>query len=79
MVSAALNGEREGVNYPIFQVLVPESVPGIPSKILDPQNTWDDPDAYEQQAQELARRFVENFHQFSDARPEIVAAGLIAM
>ncbi len=81
MVSAALNGELAKVNYhphPIFQVLVPESVPGVPSQILNPQNTWDDPEAYELQAQELARRFVENFQQFSDARPEIVAAGPIA-
>ncbi|MDJ0575078.1 MAG: phosphoenolpyruvate carboxykinase (ATP) [Xenococcaceae cyanobacterium MO_234.B1] len=81
MVSAALNGELEGVNYqphPIFQVLVPESVPGVPSKILDPKNTWDDPEAYEQQARELARRFAENFKQFSNARPEIVEAGPIS-
>ncbi len=81
MVSAALNGELEQVNYqphPIFQVLVPDSVPGVPSKILNPQNTWDDPKAYKQQARELAKRFVQNFQQFSDARPEIVAAGPIA-
>ncbi len=80
MVSAALNGDLKTVNYKphsIFQVLVPETVPGVPSKILDPCNTWDDPDAYEQQAHELARRFAENFHQFSNARPEIVAAGPI--
>ena len=82
MISAALNGELDGVNYkphPIFQVLVPESVPGVPSKILEPKNTWEDPEAYEQQARELARRFAENFEQFSDARPEIVAAGPIAV
>ena len=81
MVSASLNGELEEVNYqphPIFQVLVPGEVPGVPSQILNPKNTWDDPEAYEQQAQELARRFVENFQQFSNARPEIVAAGPIA-
>ncbi|MDJ0569714.1 MAG: phosphoenolpyruvate carboxykinase (ATP) [Pleurocapsa sp. MO_192.B19] len=81
MVSAALNGELEGAtNYkphPIFQVLMPEEVPGVPSQILNPQNTWDDQEAYEQQAQELARRFVENFQQFSDAPSEIVAAGPI--
>ncbi len=81
MVSAALNGELEGAtNYkphPIFQVLMPEEVPGVPSQILNPQNTWDDPEAYEQQAQELARRFVENFQQFSAAPSEIVAAGPI--
>ena len=78
MVSAALDGKLEDVNFtphPIFQVLVPETVPGVPQRILDPQNTWDDAEAYEQQAKELARRFRENFEQFTTARPEIVAAG----
>ena len=81
MVSAALDGKLEGVNFkphPIFQVLVPETVPGVPNKILDPQNTWDDSEAYEQQAKELSRRFRENFEQFTNARPEIVAAGPIS-
>ena len=81
MVSAALNGELDGVNYkphPIFQVLVPEAVPGVPSNILNPKNTWDDPEAYEQQAKELAKRFAENFQQFTSARPEIVEAGPIS-
>jgi phosphoenolpyruvate carboxykinase (ATP) len=42
MVSAALNGELESVKFtphPLFQVLVPASVPGVPSKILDPAST----------------------------------------
>jgi phosphoenolpyruvate carboxykinase (ATP) len=80
IVSAALNGELRDVSYkphPIFQILVPETVPGVPQEILDPQNTWDDPEAYERQARDLAMRFVVNFQQFSDARPEIVAAGPI--
>ncbi len=80
MVSAALDGKLDGVNFkphPIFQVLVPEAVPGVPNRILDPQNTWNDSEAYEQQAKELARRFRENFEQFTNARPEIVAAGPI--
>ena len=78
MVSAALNGDLEGVKYkahPIFKILVPETVPGVPHKILNPQNTWDDGEAYEHQAWELARRFVENFKQFSDASQEIIQAG----
>ncbi len=78
MVGAALNGELERANYkrhPIFDVLVPETVPGVPSKILNPKNTWNDPEAYEQQARELAKRFVENFQKFTTASPEIVQAG----
>ncbi|MCM1981622.1 phosphoenolpyruvate carboxykinase (ATP) [Lyngbya confervoides] len=78
MVSAALHGELKQVPHtphPIFRILVPKGVPGVPPEILDPQNTWHDPEAYRQQAQELARQFIENFQQFSSLRPEIVAAG----
>jgi phosphoenolpyruvate carboxykinase (ATP) len=78
MVSAALNGDLDKVNYkphPIFKVLVPENVPGVPHKILDPQQTWDDAEAYTLQAQELARRFAENFKKFANVRREILEAG----
>jgi phosphoenolpyruvate carboxykinase (ATP) len=78
LVAAALNGALEGVNckpHPIFKILVPEAVPGVPSEILALRNTWDDPEAYDQQAQELARKFVENFQQFTAASAEIIAAG----
>ncbi len=80
MVSAALNGALDTVNYkphPIFKVLVPEHVPGVPTKILEPKNTWDDPEAYDQQARELASQFIENFKKFTKARREIVEAGPI--
>jgi phosphoenolpyruvate carboxykinase (ATP) len=54
--------------------LVPESVPGVARDILDPQKTWSDPAAYEQQAKALAKRFVENFKQFHQAPLEILEA-----
>jgi phosphoenolpyruvate carboxykinase (ATP) len=81
IISAALNGELKGVNYtphPIFKVLVPEAVPDVPKAILDPKQTWHDPEAYDNQAQELARQFAKNFKQFTTASPEIVAAGPIS-
>jgi phosphoenolpyruvate carboxykinase (ATP) len=77
MVSAALNGKLEGVTFhhhPIFKILVPESVPGVNSEILDPQKTWINPAAYEQQAKALAKRFVENFKQFHQTPLEILEA-----
>lgn len=80
MVSAALSGALDAVKYtshPVFQVLVPEEVPGVPTEILNPRNAWDDAEAYDQQAQELARQFVENFKQFGSVRPEILEAGPI--
>ncbi|GEA28922.1 phosphoenolpyruvate carboxykinase [Microcystis aeruginosa NIES-4325] len=80
MVSAALNGDLEEVFFhphPIFQVLVPEIVPAVAQKILDPPQAWQDGESYNLQAQELAHRFVENFLQFTTASQEIMAAGLI--
>ncbi|ACK71186.1 Phosphoenolpyruvate carboxykinase (ATP) [Gloeothece citriformis PCC 7424] len=77
MVSAALDGHLDTVEYtphPIFKVLVPHHVHGVPNKILDPRNTWEDPEAYDLQAQELARRFAENFEQFKDVPEDILAA-----
>ena len=80
MVTAALSGALTKVRlipHPIFRVLVPDQVPDVPSEILNPRNAWGDPAAYDQQAHELAKRFVENFSQFATARPDIVAAGPI--
>ncbi|HEY9706819.1 MAG TPA: phosphoenolpyruvate carboxykinase (ATP) [Oculatellaceae cyanobacterium] len=75
MVSAALNGKLNHLKFhhhPIFKVLVPEAVPGVDSEILDPQKTWSDPVAYEQQAKALAKRFVENFKQFTNAPADLL-------
>jgi len=77
MVSAALNGDLAEVNYrphPIFKVLVPNMVPGVPSEILDPQRTWIDKEGYVTQALRLARRFAENFQQFPHVAHEVMAA-----
>ncbi len=77
MVAAALSGELNHVafhHHPIFKILVPESVPGVDSKILDPQKTWSDPLAYEEQAIALAKRFVENFKRFHKVPLEIMEA-----
>jgi phosphoenolpyruvate carboxykinase (ATP) len=52
------------------------SCPGVPSEVLDPQSTWDDPQAYEDKARGLAQMFVKNFDRFAaDLPPEVVEAG----
>jgi phosphoenolpyruvate carboxykinase (ATP) len=78
MVSAALDGSLKDVNfYPhsIFNIFVPESVPGVPKDMLDPKNTWSDRPAYDLQAKKLAQLFVENFKRYTNASPDIIAAG----
>jgi phosphoenolpyruvate carboxykinase (ATP) len=79
MIRAALAGELDQVPYrtdAIFNLEVPQEVPGVPAEVLNPRSTWKNPAAYDEQARKLARMFVENFKSFeADAAPEVKAAG----
>ena len=70
MVKAATSGELDDVAtkvHPVFNLEVPVSCPGVPDEVLDPKSTWDDPEAYDEQARELAQMFVKNFERFEDS------------
>ncbi|WP_408007308.1 phosphoenolpyruvate carboxykinase (ATP) [Pseudalkalibacillus sp. A8] len=78
MVQAALEGElrsADTVTDPVFGLHIPTSCPGVPGEILQPKKTWDNPEAYDQKAKELAMKFKENFTKFENATEEIKAAG----
>ncbi|HME73174.1 MAG TPA: phosphoenolpyruvate carboxykinase (ATP), partial [Myxococcota bacterium] len=61
---------------PTFGVLVPNEVPGLDRRVLDPRSTWPDEAAYDAQAKSLAALFDENFRQFEEvASPEVTTAG----
>ena len=69
MLNAILLGELDNADFisdSIFQVLVPTSIEGVPDKILQPRNTWEDGTAYDIKAQELATLFVNNFEKYRD-------------
>jgi phosphoenolpyruvate carboxykinase (ATP) len=75
MVRAALSGALSDVPYetdPVFGVEVPTTVPGVPSEVLRPRDTWADPAAYDAKAHELAAMFAENFEDFADGVSEAV-------
>ncbi|MFA6060103.1 MAG: phosphoenolpyruvate carboxykinase (ATP) [Taibaiella sp.] len=78
MITAAMNGELNKVEYTahnIFGVLIPQTVPNVPSEILNPRDTWTDKEAYDKKAAELAGLFVKNFEKYADqANEEILAA-----
>lgn len=77
MVTAAIEGsfgEVEFVKDPIFGLSIPTSVKGVPVHVLNPRNTWEDKDAYDKAALELASRFVNNFEKFSSVSDEIKSA-----
>jgi len=78
MITAAMNGMLDNVAYeahPVFGMLMPAEVPGVPSEILTPRNTWSDKAAYDKKANELAKLFVNNFAKYADkANEEIRSA-----
>lgn len=72
MVRAALTGALADVptsTDPVFGLRVPGTCSGVPSEVLHPRNTWEDPAAYDAQARKLAGMFVENFTSFADQVP----------
>lgn len=69
IVNAAIDGKLAESHFsldPVFGFEIPDRCPGVPSEVLNPKNTWDDPAAYEERAHHLAGLFVTNFTQFED-------------
>ncbi len=79
LVDAALSRELERVVYrenTLFHLYVPLECPGVPDEILDPQNTWQDKDAYDERARKLAAEFSEQFDKsYGKAKidPKVIA------
>jgi len=51
---------------PYFNLNVPVKVEGVEGDILDPRNTYEDATQWEDKAQSLAKRFINNFEKFTD-------------
>jgi len=79
LLNAALDGRltaAETTIDPFFGFQVPVKVLGVPTEVLDPRSTWDNPEAYDMQAKKLAEMFQNNFEQFKDGTPsEVINAG----
>jgi phosphoenolpyruvate carboxykinase (ATP) len=79
VVSAILADGLAGARFkpdPVFGILVPDAVPGVPAQVLSPRDTWPDPAAYDAKARELADLFKKNFETYAAAcSPEVRAAG----
>jgi phosphoenolpyruvate carboxykinase (ATP) len=79
LLNAALNGELDKVEYrtdPIFGFEIPKSCPEVPDRVLNPSESWPDPEAWLVRYKQLAGRFVDNFKKFeTGCTPEVIAAG----
>ena len=62
---------------PIFDFEIPTELPGVDPKILDPRDTYTNPEEWTVKAKDLAQRFINNFKKYENnaAGNALVAAG----
>ena len=62
---------------PIFDFEIPTELPGVDPKILDPRDTYANPEEWAAKANDLAERFIKNFKKYENnaAGKALVAAG----
>jgi phosphoenolpyruvate carboxykinase (ATP) len=69
LLTAALDGSLRNVEFrtdKYFGFAVPTALPGVPSEILDPVNTWKDKAEFDKTARNLVAMFQKNFAKFED-------------
>ena len=80
IIDAILNGDILNAPtkmIPYFNLEVPTALPGVDPKILDPRDTYADPNLWEEKAKDLAGRFIKNFKKYetNEAGKALVPAG----
>ena len=78
MITAALEGKLDNVGYrthSIFGAEIPLTCPNVPSEILSPRETWKNDKAFYAKANELAKRFTDNFKKFEEYANDEIMAG----
>jgi len=75
MITAAMEGKLNNVEFktqPVFDLAMPTEVPGVPSEILNPKDTWEDKANFDKTANHLAEQFVKNFEIFAKETSEAI-------
>lgn len=74
MIKAALTDQFDQVAFhqeKYFGLWIPETCPGVPKDLLEPEKTWTDRLAYSKQAKILVERFHQNDRQYGNNAPAI--------
>jgi len=69
LLAAVLNGSMDAMDFAPcarFGWEVPMAAPNVDDALLNPRNTWNDGEAFDEKADALADRFNANFEQFAD-------------
>jgi phosphoenolpyruvate carboxykinase (ATP) len=77
MITAALEGNLNDMSFEkhlVFGMEIPLQCPGVPADILDPKNTWEDKNAYDEKAKYLAGLFIKNFEKYADGVTDEIKA-----
>ena len=80
ILDAIHSGELSKVEYekfPVFNLNVPKSCPGVPSEILNPTKAWTGgQESFQKEIESLGKKFNDNFVKYSDqATAEVQEAG----
>ena len=80
IIDAILNhsiDEAPTKTIPYFNLTVPTKLEGVDPAILDPRDTYADPEEWNKKAEDLASRFIKNFHKYEGnaAGKKLVKAG----
>lgn len=79
MIYNAISGKLDNTamrSDPVFNLQYPLECEGVPSELLNPADTWSDPESYLIKAHTLAEHFKLNFAQFENSvDPKVKKAG----
>ena len=69
IIDSILDGaidQVESNTLPIFNLVVPATLPGVDSQVLDPRSSYQSVEEWQAKAENLASLFIENFVQYTD-------------
>jgi phosphoenolpyruvate carboxykinase (ATP) len=69
IIDAIHDGHADKATYeqfPVFNVKIPTALPGVPTEILNPRNTWTDKADFDKTLKKLGESFAKNFKKYED-------------
>jgi len=63
------------ITHPVFGFAVPQSVPNVPTEVLNPRDTWANKAEYDATANKLAKAFLTSFEAYASYANEEIMAG----